>query len=256
MRIGVCALLLVACSSESGSKFTLNSGGFENEREPVLGGTVMAWNDRMTFNNGYQERAEPAFEAVASESVFDPALDLLSLDGQSFLDAVHTFRFGDGMHLRINESNSLREGEELQLNSDEGNARWQLAFKLGAESLAGAAELDDPRRGFRLPGRLTAKLVITSLTRDETETITAMEAELELKVERCPPSEHNRGEGEAYRPGAFKAHLSFKPMGERLAEHNLKLLLGLSPLPLPDNNGFEFPGLTRNCRNNPRPPID
>ena len=221
MRVVVCALLMVACSSQSGSSFELNSGGFENEREPLLGGTIMAWNDRMTFNNGYQERAEPAFEAVASESIFDPAVDLLSLDGQSFLDAVHTFRFGDGMHLRINDSNNLREGEELQLNSDEGNARWQLAFKLGAESLSGSAELDDPRRGIRLPGRHTAKMVINSLTRDEAQIITAMEAELELKVERCPPSEHNRGEGEAYRPGAFKARLTFAPMGERLAEHNL-----------------------------------
>ena len=56
-------------------------------------------------------------------------------------------------------------------------------------------------------------------------------------MDRCPPSEHNRGEGEAYRPGSFK-RLLLEPMSERLAEHNLKLLLGLSPLPLPDNNGL------------------
>jgi hypothetical protein len=256
MKTIALTLLFASCSAANGSQFELRSGGFEGERDPKLGGTVMAWNDHMTFNNGYQERDEPAFEAVASESIFDAEVDLLSLDGQSFLNAVHTFRFGDGMHLRINETDTLRQGDELQLNSDEGNARWQLAFKLGAESLGGSAELDDPRRGFRLPGRLTASLRITELSRDDAGSIAAMNAELELKIERCPPSEHNRGEGEAYRPGAFKAQLSFAPVSERLAEHNLKLLLGLSPLPLPDNNGFEFPGFTRNCRNNPRPPID
>lgn len=247
---------MIACGTDASSNLELQSGSFEGERSPRLSGTMMAWNDATTFNNGYQERDEAAFEAVASEAVFEAGQDLLGLSGSDFLDAVHAFRFGDALHLRINETDSLRQGDELQLNSDEGNARWQLAFKLGAEALNGDAELDDPRRGFRLPGRLVATLRINALSRDSGDRISQMSAELELRVERCPPSEHNRGEGEAYRPGSLKAQLNFSPMSERLAEHNLKLLLGLSPLPLPDNNGFEFPGFTRNCRNNPRPPID
>ena len=248
--------LLAGCAGTGGSSLELESGSFEGDRTPVLSTTVMAWNDRMTFNAGYQERAEPAFEVVASQSAFDVERDLLSLDGSAFLDVVHGFQFGDALHLRIHGANSLIAGDELQLDSAEGSDRWQLAFKLGAEPLGGDSELDDPRRGFRLPGQITAKLRIESIERAADNSITRLESALEVKVDRCPPSEHNRGEGEAYRPGSFKARLLLEPMSERLAEHNLKLLLGLSPLPLPDNNGFEFPGFTRNCRNNPRPPID
>ncbi len=249
-------VLAAGCSGQVGSSVVIESGDFEGERVPEIGVTVMAWNDRMTFNAGYQERDHPALEAVASQSQFDEQVDLLSLDGSSFLDAVHSFRFGDGLHLRINESETLIKGDELQLDSNEGSDRWQLALKLGAEGLSGDTDLDDPRRGFRLPGLITAKLRILELARDAAGQITSLDAELEVKVRRCPPSEHNPGEGEAYRPGSFVALLHLEPMSERLAEHNLKLLLGLSPLPLPDNNGFEFPGFTRNCRNNPRPPID
>ena len=249
-------MVIAACSNQSDSTLNIESGDFEGDRVPILSNTVMAWNDQMTFNAGYQRRDDPAFELVASQSQFDTQRDLLSLSGAEFLDIVHSFRFGDGLHIRINESQTLIKGDELQLDSNEGSDRWQLAFKLGAEGLDSDTELDDPRRGFRLPGQITAKLRIIELARDADDHITELEAELEVKVDRCAPSEHNRGEGEAYRPGVFVAHLNLKPMSERLAEHNLKLLLGLSPLPLPDNNGFEFPGFTRNCRNNPRPPID
>ena len=249
-------LSLCACGSASTSSIELVSGSFEGDRQPVIDGTVMAWNDQTTFNNGYQPRDEAAFELVATQSIFNPEQDLLSMAGGEFLDAVHAFRFGDGLHLRINEARSLREGERLHLNAEQGSDRWQLVFKMGAEPIRGNAEVDDPRRGFRLPGAITATLNIDALSRDEDQAITSLEATLSLSVDRCPPSEHQRGEGEAYRPGEFVANLKLKPMSERLAEHNLKLLLGLSPLPLPDNNGFEFPGFTRNCRNNPRPPID
>ena len=249
-------IVVASCAGQSESTLNVESGEFEGNRVPVLSTTVMAWNDEMTFNAGYQQREDPAFELVASESQFDSERDLLSLSGAEFLDVVHSFRFGDGLHIRINRSQTLIKGDELQLDSNEGSDRWQLAFKLGAEGLNSDTELDDPRRGFRLPGQITAKLRIIDLARDPDDRITELEAELEVKVDRCAPSEHNRGEGEAYRPGVFVARLSLKPMSERLAEHNLKLLLGLSPLPLPDNNGFEFPGFTRNCRNNPRPPID
>ena len=249
-------IAIASCSGQGDSTLNIESGDFEGSRVPNLSTTVMAWNDEMTFNAGYQEREDPAFELVASQSEFDVRRDLLSLSGAEFLDVVHSFRFGDGLHIRINESQTLIEGDELQLDSNEGSDRWQLAFKLGAEELDSDTELDDPRRGFRLPGQITAKLRIIELSRDDQDRITELDAELEVKVDRCAPSEHNRGEGEAYRPGVFVARLNLKPISERLAEHNLKLLLGLSPLPLPDNNGFEFPGFTRNCRNNPRPPID
>ena len=252
--IGV--LAVASCGGQSESTLAIESGEFEGSRVPALSNTVMAWNDEMTFNAGYQRRQNAAFEIVASESQFDAQRDLLTLSGSEFLDVVHSFRFGDGLHLRINEAQTLIKGDELQLDSNEGSDRWQLAFKLGAEGLGSDTELDDPRRGFRLPGQITAKLRILELERDNQDRINELDAELEVKVDRCAPSEHNRGEGEAYRPGVFVARLNLKPMSERLAEHNLKLLLGLSPLPLPDNNGFEFPGFTRNCRNNPRPPID
>ena len=169
--------LLAGCAGGGGSSLELESGSFEGDRTPVLSTTVMAWNDRMTFNAGYQERAEPAFEVVASQSAFDVERDLLSLDGSAFLDVVHGFQFGGALHLRINGADSLIAGDELQLDSAEGSDRWQLAFKLGAEPLGGDSELDDPRRGFRLPGQITAKLRIESIERAVDNSITRLEAE-------------------------------------------------------------------------------
>jgi hypothetical protein len=256
MRLFLPVLFLGCGGADSGSSIAVDDREFAAGRTAVIDATVMAWNDAMTFNNGYERRSEPAFEMIASQSVFDPERDLLSIGGSAFLDVVHAFRFGDGLHLRINDSSELRAGDRLDLDSSAGNPRWQVAFKLGAEHLEGGAERDDPRRGFRLPGLLTARLEINAINRDADEAITRLQATLTLDVARCPPSEHNRGEGEAYRPGSLRAELDLIPMSERLAEHNLKLLLGLSPLPLPDNNGFEFPGFTLNCRLNPRPPID
>lgn len=249
MRALAIGLLLLGCGSGAPG-VTLVSGEFAGGRAPVLDGTLMMWNDAHTFNAGYETRATEAFEVLASSSVFTPAKDLLRLAGDDFLDVIHAFRFGDAVHLRFPDAALLRAGQVIVVDSEAGNRDVQLSLKIGAEPLDDRAERDDPRLGFRLPGHLKATITLDELQRDDAGLIESLQLTIDLAVTRCDD------EGDAYREGGFVVRLEDVAMNERLAEHNLKLLLGLSPLPLPDNNGFDFPGFTRSCSSNPRPPID
>jgi hypothetical protein len=249
MRLGAAALLLVGCAA-SDPGVTLISGDFSGGRAPVLDGTLMMWNDAHTFNAGYERRRTSAFEVLATGAVFRPENDLLTLDGDAFLDVIHAFRFGDALHLRFPDADALRQGQVIVVDSEAGNRDVQLSLKIGAERLAGSSETDDPRMGFRLPGHLKATITLSALQRDADGLIERLTLNVDLTVTRCDD------EGGVYREGSFVVELVDGAMNERMAEHNLKLLLGLSPLPLPDNNGFDFPGFTRSCSSNPRPPID
>jgi hypothetical protein len=242
-------LLLLACDTAAPG-VTLISGDFTGGRVPVLDGTLMMWNDAHTFNAGYETREKEAFEVLASSAVFTPGEDLLGLAGDDFLDVIHAFRFGDAVHLRFPDAGLLRAGQVIVVDSEAGNRDVQLSLKVGAEPLSDGAERDDPRLGFRLPGHLKATITLEELQRDDAGRIETLQLAIDMTVARCDD------EGDAYREGSFVVRLTDAATNERLAEHNLKLLLGLSPLPLPDNNGFDFPGFTRSCSSNPRPPID
>lgn len=241
-----CLLLLSACGGPTVGSIDKLEGSFENGRVPDFGGTVFAWRDQTFFNVGYQEREQAALEVLATRSNFDPSQDLLANRGDAFLDLQKDFRFADAFRLRLADVDQLRAGQQLQVDSESPDPAMIFALKIGSEAMGESVDRDDPRDAFRLPGHLEAGLEILEL--NETE----LSAKLRVKVSRCEAMQ----EGPAYRPGEFELSFTAPLQDERLSEHNVKVLLGLSTLPLPDPNGFTFPGFTQNCNNNPRPPID
>ena len=239
-------IFLTACGGPNVGTIEALEGQFENGRRPDFGGTLFAWRDETFFNAGYQERETPALEVLATRSAFDPWQDLLRFDGDAFLDLQKDFLFADAFRLRLADANALSVGQKFRVDSENPDPSLLFALKLGAEVLEDDTERDDPREAFRLPGHLDAGLEVLSISTEQ------VQLQLEVSAKRCA----DFGEGPAYLPGFFTITFTAPLIGERISEHNVKVLLGLSTVPLPDPNGFSFPGFTQNCNNNPRPPID
>ena len=246
MRLTCCFLLITGCGGAAVGEIEALEGQFENGRRPDFGGTIYAWKDETFFNAGYQERETPALEVLATRSRFDPSQDLLRFEGDAFLDLQKDFLFADAFRLRLADAQALDVGKKFQVDSESPDPNFLFALKMGAEPMEEGVARDDPREAFRLPGHLEAGLEV--LDRSEQQ----IQFRLNVSAKRC----EDFGEGPAYLPGEFVVTFTAPLLGERLSEHNVKVLLGLSTVPLPDPNGFSFPGFTQNCNNNPRPPID
>ncbi|MEC7751499.1 MAG: hypothetical protein VX405_08350 [Myxococcota bacterium] len=239
-------IVLIACGGPSIGQIDALEGQFQNGRQPDFSGTVFAWRDATFFNAGYEQRPQAALEVLATRSRFNPQQDLLSFEGDDFLNLQKDFLFADAFRLRIGHADALSEGQKFQMDSEAPDPSFVFALKIGAEALDKETEADDPRDAFRLPGHLQAGLEVLQVSSS------SVQLQLQVTSSRC----ENNDEGPAYIPGDFTVTLTAPLLDERLSEHNVKVLLGLSTVPLPDPNGFSFPGFTQNCSNNPRPLID
>ena len=245
---GLIACLLMACAAPADT--VVVEGTFDQGRSLLLEGSQIVWEDAFHFNAGYERREPTALELLLSGAPFDDGEDLLFATKQKRLDLVHAFRFGDALRVRIQDSDALRVGTRLSTQSEQPSGELSLGLKVGAERLTEGVETDDVREAFRLAGQLALRLKVTAIERNEDMRIRSLSLTLELTVRRC------EGEGPAYHEGDFEIQLHLTLDPERLAERNVKTLLGMSALPLPDPNGFAFSGFTQACMNNPRPPID